>query len=195
MNPIWLYEIRRCGREVLALPPMLAAALGVALVALDGGPAAQVAAVDTVPLVAGLAAVAALGGERMIEVHLTVRTPYRLTVARRVTLVLASACGAVLVLALLGWRAVQGSAGVLLTGNIVFAMALISLATYVIVEFRSTAGASVVVMTAWLAKLLVLDQFAVLAEALVLLTVAALCAWLAALRITDSEAQLRGVRG
>ncbi|GAA1650433.1 hypothetical protein GCM10009764_84930 [Nocardia ninae] len=187
--------MRRCGREALALPPMLAAVLGVALVALGGGPAAQVAAVDTVPLGAGLAAVAALGRERMIEVQLTVRTPYRLTVARRVTLVLAAACGAVLVLGLLGRGVVQDSAGALLTGNIVFASALIGLPTYAIVEFRSTAGASVLVMAAWLAKLLVMDQFAVVAESLVLLTVAALCAWLAALRITDSEAQLRGVRG
>ncbi|WP_107654355.1 hypothetical protein [Nocardia suismassiliense] len=180
---------------MLALPPPLAAALGVALIALDGGPAAQVAAVDTVPLAAGLAAAAALGGERMIEVQLTVRTPYRLTVVRRIALVLVSACGAVVVLGLLGRRVVPDSAGVLLTGNIVFALALIGLATYAVVEFRSTAGASVVVITAWLAKLLVLDQFGVFAEAFVLLTVAALCAWLAALRVTDSEAQLRGVRG
>ncbi|MFC9437650.1 hypothetical protein [Nocardia sp. NPDC057030] len=182
---------------MLTLPPAVAAVLSIALVALGGGPAAQVAAVDTVALAAGLTTAAALGGEQMIELQLTVRTPYPLTVARRVALVVASASCAVLLIDLLGSPVVRDSAGALLVGNMVFALALISIATYVIVEFRSTAGASAIVTTAWLTKLLVLDQVAraVPVQAAILLAISALCAWPAALRVADSEAQLRGARG
>ncbi|MFI6999206.1 hypothetical protein [Nocardia sp. NPDC050175] len=197
MNSMWLYEIRRCGPSVLATPIAVAAAAGLVSPALGVDTTIQVIAGNTVALVAGLAAAAALGGEQMVELQLTVRTPYSLTVARRLALVLAATSCAVLLFSALASSAANAWTGTLLVGNTAFALALIGVATYMAAGHGSTAGASTMVVTVWLGKLLVLDNFvrAVPTQAAVLLTVAAPCVWLAVQRLMDSETQMHGAGG
>ncbi|MFI6216514.1 hypothetical protein ACIBCD_31330 [Nocardia brasiliensis] len=196
VNPIWWYEIRRCGPGVLVTAPLVGVVIGIALVAFDGTMILRTIALEVVALTAGLATAAVLGRERMGELHLTVRTPYPQTVVRRLVLVGASACGAVVPIGLLGWSAGPVAAGPLLVSTPAFALTLISVATYVVVTSGSAAGASAIVVTVWSAKLLVLDQVVrgVWAQAAVMVTLAALFAWPAAMRVADSETQLREVR-
>ncbi|AFT99094.1 hypothetical protein [Nocardia brasiliensis] len=196
VNPIWRYEIRRCGLGVLAPTPLAGVVIGIALVAFDGAMILRTVALEVVPLTAGLVTAAVLGRERMLELHLTVRTPYPQTVVRRLVLVGASVCGAVASIGALGWSAAAVAAGPLLVSTPAFALALISVATFVVVASGSAAGASAIVVTVWSAKLLVLDQImrGVWAQAAVAVTLAALFAWAAAVRVADSEAQLREVR-
>ncbi|WP_338772356.1 hypothetical protein V7968_13050 [Nocardia vulneris] len=196
VNPIWWYEIRRCGLGVLVTAPLVGVVVGIALTAFDGATILRTVALEVVPLTAGLATAAVLGRERMRELHLTVRTPYPQTVARRLVLVGASACGEVASLGLLGWSAAAVAPGSLLVTTPAFTLALISVATFVVVASGSAAGASVIVVTVWSAKLLVLDQVVrgVWAQAAVMVTLAALFAWPAAVRVGDSETQLREVR-
>lgn len=189
VNPIWLYEVRRCGRSALALPPLAAAAVGIASAVFGANHVLRSAAIEAIPLVAGLACAAAVGRERSIEVQLSVPTPYPVTVGRRVALVLGTTACAVV---LSGLPATVTDAPAVLGGNLIFALALIGIATWVGAGFGSTGGASVVVTTVWLAKLLLLNEVARHTQAVLLLAIAASCVRPALLRVTDSEAQLRG---
>ncbi|MFG2445256.1 hypothetical protein ACGFQG_20520 [Nocardia fluminea] len=191
VNPIWLYEIRRCGCGVLALPLVGAAALGLALTSLDAAPVIRSGALAILPLLIGLSAAAALGREQLLELQLTVRTPYPLTVARRVALVLGSGVCAVLPFELFG----APTSGASLAGALASVLALISVATYISVGFGSAAGASALVTTVWLAKVLVLEQLsrALPIQMMLLLALVAVCGSLTALRVADSEPQLQGV--
>ncbi|MFG1796520.1 hypothetical protein [Nocardia sp. NPDC049149] len=194
---MWLYEIRRCGRAVLTTPVAAAAAVGLAATLLSTAPAIDSAAAATVPLAAGLTTAAALGGEQMIELLLTVQTPYLLTLARRIALVIASVGSAILLLGVLTVAAANEHAGSLLINNAALALALVGVAAYIVTTHRSTAGAATIVSTLWLAKLLVLDQVigAKQAQAVLFLLVAFSALWLTGLRAMDSEAQLRGATG
>lgn len=192
VNPIWWYEVRRCGRGVLAFAPLVGALIGIAPVVVDNAVLRGVA-VGVVPLITGLVTAAVLGRERMRELQLTVRTPYSRTVIRRLVLVGASVCGAVALLGLPCWPVAAGS---LLVSTPAFALALIGVATYVVVVSSSAAAASAIVVTVWTAKLLVLDQIVrgVWAQATIMLALAALLVRLALVRVADSETQLREVR-
>jgi hypothetical protein len=188
VNPIWRYEVRRCGGSVLALPPLAALAIGIASAVFGANQVLRAAVIDAIPLVAGLSCATAVGRERSIELQLSVPTPYPVTVGRRVALVLGTTACAVL----LSGLAMVADAPAVLGGNLAFALALISIATCVAAGFGSTSGASAVVTTAWLTKLLLLNEVARHTQAVLLLAIAASCVWPTLLRATDSEAQLRG---
>ncbi|MEV6256333.1 hypothetical protein AB0L97_24055 [Nocardia sp. NPDC051911] len=189
MNPIWLYEARRCGGGVLALPLLVAALIALASAVFGADEVLWSAAFEAIPLVAGLACATAVGRERSIEVQLSVPTPYPVTVGRRVALVLGTTACAVV---LSGLSAMITDGPAVLAGNLVFALALISIATWVGAGFGSTSGASAVVTTVWLVKLLLLSEVARHTQAVLLLALAASCVRPTLLRVTDSAAQLRG---
>ncbi|WP_280300574.1 hypothetical protein [Nocardia abscessus] len=191
VNPIWLYEARRCGGSVLALPPLVAVAIGIASAVFSANQVLRTAAIEAIPLVAGLACATAVGRERSIELQLSVRVPYPVTVGRRVALIVGTTACAVVIG---GLPATGTDAPAVLGGNLVFALALIGIATCVGAGFGSTSGASAVVTTVWLAKLLLLNEVARHTQAVLLLAIAASCVWPTLLRVTDSEAQLHGER-
>jgi hypothetical protein len=92
---LWRHEVRRAGLAALLGPPA-AAALGVVLVladpvsASDAGTAHNLVAVleIAVPLAAGVGCASLVGNDPATEVQLSVPTPYRVTLARRLTVTL-----------------------------------------------------------------------------------------------------------
>jgi len=204
---LWCHEARRCGPAALGLPALAAAGIVVASLALHtahaGSPevvgATMVRAVaDLFPLTAGLAAAAVVGRECLTEIQLSVPTPYRVTLGRRVGVLGAVVLGAAAVcVAVLGtdhqWLdPAHGLAALLVPAAP--ALLLIGAATWAGVALRSAAGASTVVLGAWLAQLLIADRFLgpwqVRAPVLALAGVGlAALAWR---RLGDSEALLSG---
>jgi hypothetical protein len=94
MRPLalWRHEVRRAGRAALLVPPV--AALVPVLAAVDGAARLDAASRDTahllqavlelaLPLAAGLGAASLVGGDPAIELQLTLPTPYRATILRR----------------------------------------------------------------------------------------------------------------
>lgn len=204
---LWRYEARRCGAAALSLP-LLAAAL----VAAASLTARSVGAADSetigfgivrlittlLPVAAGLGIAAALGRERAIELQLSVPTPYRTTVLRRIAavaavVVLASAV-AIIEAALLGYWSHPATGVLALIVPLGPALMLVGMGAWSQVMLQSTAGASAVVLGAWLFQLLILDRFIVVWQInRALLAIAGgLLVVLALRRLDDTEHLLRG---
>lgn len=166
---IWWHETRRCGLAAAVLPMAIGGAVVVTAVALRGEGAAvgngmvRVSAM-VFPLGCGLAAAAALGRERLIELQVSVSTPYRLTVARRLVVITAlSTLGAVaMVVGLHGaglWRHPAGGALGLLVpmGPSLF---LIGVAAWACAALRFNAGAcAAVVVGAWVFEVFIWGNY------------------------------------
>jgi hypothetical protein len=192
MNPIWRYEIRRCGRGALAMPVAVGLVIGAARTVSLDDLVVHLTAINAVPVVSGLVAATALGEDTMRELRLTLASPYTHAVLRRTALVVGSAgCGA-LSLVLSPGNGTWPPTDELLVRNAILAIALISVAAFAVAYLRSVAGASTVVATAWLAKLLILDQFArpLAVQAPLFLIGGAILAWLSAIRIVDNESPI-----
>lgn len=95
MGPEWLgYEARRLGWVGMILPVMVmlgfcSIAVAMTLTGSGGdlvGLRTTAGLEDFLPLVAGLAAAFVVADEPALELHLTLQTPYQVTVARRLTL-------------------------------------------------------------------------------------------------------------
>jgi hypothetical protein len=88
---LWRYEVRRAGWTALLTPPVATAAL-VLLALLDGGADTDrnlLAALEmALPLAAGVGAASLVGRDPAVELQLTVRTSYRSTLLRRLTVTL-----------------------------------------------------------------------------------------------------------
>lgn len=151
------HEVRRCGVPAVAVLAGTAAAVALVLVAVPSGWVGR-QAIAVFPLAVGMAAAMVVGGEAALELHLTLPTPYPHTLLRRLAALLGSAAiglaGLVAVLAAAGRagdpvRVLVDTSGLvaLLTGAAVWAAVVLG----------SAGASSSVVLTAWLAKLLVLD--------------------------------------
>lgn len=189
---MWWHEIRRGGRVVLSLPVIAGLAVDL-FVGPVGGFAARALVGYVIPIVAGFAAAAIVAGETMAELHLTVPTPYQLTLARRLgLLVLTTQVGTALAVGGSAWLGAVPhpvAVGVAVTG---FNVAMIGLATVAVVAMRSAAGASAVVFAGWLAKILLVDQ-AVRSGAMqgVLLAAAAVACCLTTVRLLRDDDRLQ----
>ncbi|MFD9888733.1 hypothetical protein ACFWY9_05300 [Amycolatopsis sp. NPDC059027] len=194
MNGLWLHEVRRGGRLVLALPLAAAVVLGGLVPSLGAGIVTRTLVADALPVVAGLAAASVLTGERLVELHLTLPAPYPATVARRLAWLAVSAlAGAVVLVAVPAAAGVLSGAAGALAGVVAFTAALLGVAAYAAARVRSAAGASAVVFAAWLAKVLVFDQAirSVPVQVVLLLAAGVVLLRLAARRLGDIEALLR----
>lgn len=152
MLGLWRYEVRRSGLVTLAAPS--AVAMAAVLAALNCGSAVRGLVVDwlsgaVVPLVAGLAAAAIVGGEQAAELQATFPVPYPVTIRRRllvlaVAVVIASAIGVPMAaLAVPGHLPATGA-------GLAFAVLLAGAGS--LAAARHPPGlASVLVVTAWLA--------------------------------------------
>lgn len=169
---IWWQETRRCGLAAAVLPVVIAGAVVAMAVALRGEGAAvgngmvRVSAI-VFPLGCGLAATAALGRERLIELQVSVRTPYRFTVTRRLVVITTfSTLGAVaMVVGLHGaglWRHPAGGAPGLLVpmGPSLFLIGVAAWASAVL-RFNGGAGAAVVV-GAWVFEVFIWGNYVAL---------------------------------
>lgn len=154
---VWRYEARHAGRHLLVASPLLAAILLIAGFGLPGAGFARAWLAEAAPpLLAGLAAAAIVAGERAVELHLSLPTPLRRTLGRRLALLGAStAAGALLLGAGLLPDARALSRFAQLCG---FGAMLVAAGAWAAAALRSVPGASTVVLAAWLADLLVLDR-------------------------------------
>jgi hypothetical protein len=151
------HEIRRCGMPALAVVTGTAVALGVVLVMVPSSWAGWLVA-SAFPLAFGMAVAMVAGGEDALELHLTLPTPYPRTLRRRLAVLggVAAAALAALVGVLSAAGMVHDPAQVLSDAGSV-AVLLLGTAVYAAVGSGSPGAPSAVVLTAWLAKLLVLD--------------------------------------
>ena len=156
---IWWQETRRCGVAAAGAPVLTGVGvLALAVVLRGGGVAVGTGMVrlsaTLFPLACGLGAASALGRERLVELQVSVVTPYALTVARRLTVITALSAGsAVVMLAGLHgaglWRHPAGGAAGLLVpmGPALF---LIGVAAWASAALRlHAAPAAAVVVAAW----------------------------------------------
>jgi hypothetical protein len=156
---------------------------------------------DVFPVAAGLAAVTAAAGDRLIEVLLSLPTGYPTLVRRRVTVVVVlmtmSAGAAVIVLALAGQWANPAWGPLALLVPMGPAILLIGTATFAQAALRSSAAASTVVIAAWLVQVLLVDQFIGywVANRLFLIAAGAILFMLGMRRLSDSEGQLARTGG
>lgn len=190
---LWRYEAKRAGRHVLAAPPLVAAlVLGSGLGLRGAGFAGAWVAQAVPPLVAGVAAAAVAGGERAVELHLSLPTPLGTTFARRLGLLGAAVVlGAVIVAAGL----VPSAEAVTRFATVcAFGLMLGAAGTWAAAVLRSVAAASTVVLCAWFAQLFVLDRFfsAPAGRIGALLVIATLFAVPAARRIIEGRGLLGG---
>ncbi|MFI7408982.1 hypothetical protein ACIBU0_09980 [Streptomyces sp. NPDC049627] len=158
----WAYEARRCGRQAVVLP-VLAALL--AYVAYAAGPGAGMLLGRTLlscalPAATALACAAVVVREPSPELHLSLPTPYPLTVARRLswpaTVTAAVAPALVTLLNLTGGHSVD-------TGTVLLELAgltvlLSGAAVWATARSGSAAPATGLVVAAVLAKLLLIDH-------------------------------------
>lgn len=168
---MWTYEGRRAGPAALALPVL--GAVGVIVVAVlahaayDASPHNQGLTMvrlvaDGFPITAGLAAVALVGRERMVELHLSVATDYARTLRRRLTVLGAvTLLGAVACVSVLGaqgqWvNPASGIVAVLIPAAP--SIMLIGGGVWAGVQLGSAAAASITVLFLWLAQMTVLDR-------------------------------------
>jgi hypothetical protein len=189
------HEARRSGSSGLLLP--VAAAVAIATLVPTTGTAVVGGFLvgNAMPAVGGLAAAAVAANDTAVELHLTVPTPYGVTVARRLSVPVAStvAATAVLIAVLAGAHALRDPTGTVI-GALCCTLCLVGVAAYAAARWRSAGAASAVVIVAALVKVLVLDQLvrAPGLQSALLLTAAAVLAALAARRLADDEAQLGG---
>ncbi|ETK34045.1 conserved protein with unknown function [Microbispora sp. ATCC PTA-5024] len=173
---LWRHEVRRCGLVALVTPLAVVASTTL-LSALAGGGMHDFLAVwlpaALLPLVAGVCAVGVVSREVMPELQATFPTPYPVTVRRRLRLLILAVGAGVVVLAVSAATGAghdpvtgQGASGPVLSSlfsaasSAAFSLLLIGVGAYAAAgRTRNRGGpASALVMTAWLAKLLVLDR-------------------------------------
>ncbi|MGC4804959.1 hypothetical protein [Micromonospora sp. DT233] len=169
---IWGFEARRCGIASLALPwlatgGIIAASLAAAAANAGTADAVGLGMVRLVamafPITAGIAAVAAVGRERMPELQSTMPTPYPRTVLRRLVVVAAvtllAATALVVVLIAQGqWNhPAHGVAAILVPLGP--ALLFIGAGAWATARLRSVGGASVVVIGFWFLQIFYLDRF------------------------------------
>ena len=169
---LWSYEARRAGPAALALP--LLAAGGIVAVSIAVSAAHQATTqgagltmvrlvADVLPVTVGLAAAAVLGRERLLEVHLSLPTPYPVTVRRRlgvlgvVALIAATATLAVLDAAGQWTHPAHGPLALLVPAGPAVLMA--GAGAWAGARWQSAAAASTTVIGVWLGQLLVWDRF------------------------------------
>lgn len=185
------YELRRCGTSAVLAP----LAFGAIVLAVMASGAAQPgtlgawAAMASFPLVAGLAVVASLERERLVELLLTLATPYRTTVARRMLVLGAGMAGGAVLCALPG-------AGRELPTLVAATLLLAGVGVWAACAAPSTGAAACAVIGAWLAELLLVERFVAgsLFGAALLLALAAGPALSARRVLADSE-RLLALRG
>jgi len=168
--------MRRCGLVALGTPVAVVACTAL-VSAMAGGGMREFLAVwlpgALLPLVAGVCAVGVMAREVMSELQSTFATPYPVTLRRRLwLLVIAVGLG----VGVLGLSAAAGAApeagagqGVAGSGAVLssvaaagsFSLLLIGLGAYAAAGKTQPGPAAALVMTAWLAKLLVLDRIPV----------------------------------
>ncbi|MFE0253647.1 hypothetical protein [Streptomyces sp. NPDC059010] len=158
----WAYEARRCGRQAVILPP--AAAL-LAYLASTAGPGTGMLLGRTLlscalPAATALACAAVVAREPALELHLSLPTPYPLTVARRLswpaTVTAFAAVALVTLLSVTGDDSLDpGSVLLELAGLTVL---LSGAAVWATVRSGSPAPATGLVVAAVLAKLLLFDR-------------------------------------
>jgi hypothetical protein len=164
MRPLtlWQYEVRRAGWTAL-LGPLLVVPLGIGVVLVDP-PASDTSTARIllgilemgVPLAVGVGCASLVGRDAAAEIQLTVPTPYRSTLVRRLAVTLA--CGAVAAtvtaVALIAsgwwerWPANHGP----LTGQLTWLAPVLGLGGLGFAAgavFRSPAGAGAVVTSVW----------------------------------------------
>ncbi|MFF2330193.1 MULTISPECIES: hypothetical protein [unclassified Streptomyces] len=157
----WAHEARRCGKQAIVLP-VLAALLASAAVA--AGPGAGVV-LDrallscALPTATALVCAAAVAREPMLELHLSLPTPYPRTVARR--LAWPGSVASIAALALAGLVAATGHR----PGPVVTLLELAGLTAFLsgaavwsAVRTGSAAPSAGLVVAVVLAKLLLIDQ-------------------------------------
>lgn len=206
---IWGFEARRCGVAGLALPWLAAGgiiAVSIAAAAAKAGTADAVGlgmvrlVAMAFPITAGIAAVAAVGRERMPELQSTMPTPYPRTVLRRLVVVTAvtllAAAALIVVLVARGqWNhPAHGVAAILVPLGP--ALLFIGAGAWATARLRSVGGASVVVIGFWFLQIFYLDRFiGVWQVNRALLSVAGVAlAVLALRRLSVSERLINGSR-
>ncbi|MET9431094.1 MULTISPECIES: hypothetical protein [unclassified Streptomyces] len=157
----WTHEVRRCGRQAYALP-LLAALLAYAAMATGPGGGAllgRALLTTALPAATALACAAIVAREPLLELHLSLPTPYARTVARRLawpaTVTVFAAVALVTLLATTG----RDLAPVPTLLELVGLTALLSgAAVWATVRTGSAAPATGLVVAAVLAKLLLVDR-------------------------------------
>jgi hypothetical protein len=156
-NQLWRYEARRVGRHLLVTPPALAALLLATGFGLPGaGFTGDWLTQAAPPLVTGLVAAAIVAGERATELHLSLPTPLRTTLGRRLALLGASTVAGALVLSAGLLPDVRALSRFALLCS--FAALLGAVGSWAAATLRSVAGASTTVLAAWFAQLFLLDR-------------------------------------
>ncbi|MFB7912973.1 hypothetical protein [Streptomyces sp. NPDC056061] len=159
--PWWVHEARRCGRQAFLLP-VLAALLAFTAVATGSGAGVvldRALLSCALPTAAALACAAVLAREPMVELHLSLPTPYPRTVARR--LAWPASVTAIAALALVALVAATGHHPGPLTTLLELSgltTLLSGAAIWATVRTGSAAPAAGLIVAAVLAKLLLVDR-------------------------------------
>ncbi|GFJ96132.1 hypothetical protein Prum_097740 [Phytohabitans rumicis] len=161
---MWRHEVRRTGRAALLAPPLVAG-LVVAVTLANGTAGAESEAMRNLfnsvemamPLVAGIGAASLIGRDPAAELHLTLPTPYRATLVRRLAIAVGwTALVAVLIVAVLvvtGWWARWPEAHGAFVGQLVWLAPTLWLAAAGFLAgavFRGPAPASGLVAVLWI---------------------------------------------
>lgn len=183
---VWWFEARRCGTIPLALPVATVALLWT-LVPRSGLWEWLVGAGFALPVGLGAAAVAA--GEPMTELQLTMPTALRSTMCRRFIVLLAPVLASAVLVVAAAAGELNRPALLLLLQMVAFVALLMAIAVWAAVTLRSLAGASTVVIVAWLATLFVVERLVTdpVTQAVALLAAAAPIFAQAMRRLTDGE--------
>ncbi|SCK48505.1 hypothetical protein [Streptomyces sp. WMMB 322] len=158
----WLpHEVRRCGKQAVVLPVLAALLACVAMLTGPGGGTllGHSLLTSALPAATALACAAVVAREQLLELHLSLPTPYPRTVARRLAWPAAvSAVSALALVALVraGSHSLNLGAALLeLTGLTVL---LAGGAVWATVRSGSAATATGLIVAAVLAKLLLIDR-------------------------------------
>lgn len=163
---LWRHEVRRCGKAVLAAPPVVVVLAALLSLMARGGLRDWLAGWfpgALLPMAAGIAAVSVVSREAMAELQLTLPTPYPVTVRRRLAVlavVVAVAGLAVLAVLTQGSRPALPDVAGLVAATAAFSLALIGVGTRVAAGTTATGGgpAATAVVSVWLAKTLMMDR-------------------------------------
>lgn len=168
---LWAYEARRCGPAALALPILTCVVVLVCAAAARSATTADPHTVAAgmvrlvsllIPVAAGIATTAALGRERLTELQLSLPIDYRTTVRRRLVVVtgvvtVAAAVAVGVLIAFDQWEhPARGPLALLIPLGP--SLLLVGVGTWADVALRSTAGASAVVVGAWLLEVTMFDR-------------------------------------
>lgn len=203
---LWSFEARRCGVAALAIPVFVALAiLGTSwMAARSDGPSDMIGlsmlrlVANVLPLTVGLAAVTVISRDRMVELQLSLPTPYATTTARRLGLLLGtamvSATASMAGIALNGQWSHPSSGLASLLVPLGPTVLLVGSAAWTGMSTRSGIASASLVIAAWMLQLLVLDRLVGIWQAnrIVLVFLGAL-AWLLAIHaISDGDRMLKG---